>query len=109
MKRHAANDFWRWLASWSVMVRHPRDLGFDEPGYNLPPLNIEQVTVAAEYKPTGGNLFPMKPASTLGERLGARKDTAAARVAAAVEIVSREPKGRAVADLVQSKQRSGRD
>ena len=90
LKRHAAKDFWRWLASWSVMVRHPSDLGFDEPGYNLPPLNIEQVTVAAEYKPTGGNLFPMA-ASTLGERIGARKDTAAARVAAAVEIVSREP------------------
>lgn len=90
LKRHAAKDFWRWLASWSVMVRHPADLGFDEPGYDLPPLRLEQITVAAEYRPTGGLLFPM-PASTLGERIGVRKDTAAARVAAAVEIVSREP------------------
>jgi hypothetical protein len=90
MKRHAANDFWKWLASWSVMVRHPRDLGFDEPGYDLPPLNLHQITVAAEYKPTAGGLFPMQ-ASTLAQRIGVRRDTADARVAAAVEIVGREP------------------
>jgi hypothetical protein len=90
LKRHAAAAFWRWLASWSVMVRHPADLGFDEPGYDLPPLRMEQITVAAEYKPTGGMLFPMA-ASTLGERIGVRKDTASDRVAAAVEIVNREP------------------
>lgn len=90
LKRHAARDFWRWLASWSVMVRHPADLGFDEPGYDLPPLNLHQVTVAADYAPTAGMLFPM-PASSLGERIGVRKDTALVRVAAAVEIVMREP------------------
>lgn len=90
MKRHAAQDFWRWLASWSVMVRHPRDLGFDEPGYDLPPLNLHQVTVAAEYKPTAGELFPIQ-ASTLGQRIGVRKDTAIARVQSAAEIVLREP------------------
>lgn len=90
LKRHAAGDFWRWLASWSVMVRHPSDLGFDEPGYDLPALNLHQVTVAAEQKPTAGMLFPTA-ASTLGERIGVRKDTAEARVAAAVEIVAREP------------------
>jgi hypothetical protein len=90
MKRHAASAFWRWLASWSVMVRHPRDLGFDEPGYDLPPLNLHQVTVAAEYQPTSGSLFPVM-ASTLSERIGVRRDTADVRVAKAVEIVMREP------------------
>jgi hypothetical protein len=91
MKRHAANDFWRWLASWSVMVRHPRDLGFDEPGYDLPPLNLHQVTVAAEYKPTAGELFPMM-ANTLSQRIAVRRETAKDRVTRAAEIVMREPK-----------------
>lgn len=90
LKRHAAKDFWRWLASWSVMVRHPRDLGFDDPGYDLPPLTLTQITVAADYQPTAGMLFPM-PASSLGERIGVRKDTAEARVKAAVDIVSAAP------------------
>ena len=90
LKGHAINDFWRWIASWSVMVRHPRDLGFEEPGYDLPPLNLHQVTVAAEYKPTAGELFPMQ-ASTLAQRIGVRRDTAMERVNQAVEIVLREP------------------
>lgn len=90
MKRHAAADFWRWLASWSVMVRHPRDLGFDEPGYDLPPLNLHQMTVRAEYKPTAGELFPMM-ASTLSQRIGVRRDTADERVAKAIEIVGTQP------------------
>lgn len=90
MKRHAAADFWRWLASWSVMVRHPNDLGFDEPGYDLPPLNLHQVTVPAEYKPTAGELFPMM-ARTLSQRIGVRRDTADARVERAVEIILHEP------------------
>jgi hypothetical protein len=51
---------------------------------------VHQVTVAAEYKPTAGELFPMM-ALTLGQRIGVRKDTAKQRVAAAVEIVMREP------------------
>ena len=91
MKRHAANDFWRWLASWSVMVRHPNDLGFDEPGYDLPPLSLTQVTVSADYEPTAGQLFPIH-ASTLAERIGVRRDTAAKRVEAAARIVLAEPK-----------------
>jgi hypothetical protein len=90
LKRHAVNDFWRWLASWSVMVRHPRDLGFDEPGYDLPPLTLHQVTVAAEYKPIAGDLFPMQ-ASTLAQRIGVRRETAQDRVKKAAEIVLREP------------------
>lgn len=90
MKRHAADDFWRWLASWSVMVRHPRDLGFDEPGYDLPPLHLQQITVAAENKPMMGYLFPVQ-ANTLSERIGVRRDTIKDRVAKAVDIIMREP------------------
>ena len=90
LKRHAANDFWRWLASWAIVVRHPRDLGFDDPEYDLPSLNLHQINVAAGYAPIAGQLFPFM-ASTLSERIGVRRDTVEARVAAAVDIVNREP------------------
>ena len=39
LKGHAENDFWRWLASWAVMLRKPSDLGYTDDGYDLPPLN----------------------------------------------------------------------
>lgn len=91
LKRHAEDDFWRWLSSWAVMIRHPRDLGYDdETGYDLPALHIRQVTVAVEYKPTGDMLFPME-AQTLQERIRARKDSVQERVRAAVEIVASKP------------------
>lgn len=90
LKRHAETDFWRWLASWGAVVRSPSDLGFDEPGYDLPPLQIEQITVAAPYAPTAGMLFPVE-ASTLSERIGARRATVSDRVAATVRVVESEP------------------
>lgn len=89
LKRHAERDFWRWLASWAIVIRHPRDLGFNEAGYDLPPLNLHQITVAADYAPIAGSLFPMA-AQTLRERISVRKDTAKDRIAAAVEIVTQD-------------------
>jgi hypothetical protein len=36
LKGHAEHDYWRWMASWSVAIRSPADLGFDSDGFNLP-------------------------------------------------------------------------
>jgi hypothetical protein len=90
LKGHAQDEFWRWVASWAVMIRHPRDLGYDEPGYDLPALNIEQVTVKTDWSPRDGQLFA-KEASTLQERIRARKDSVAERVAEAARIVATNP------------------
>lgn len=38
LKKHAVADFKRWLSEWSVSVDHPRDMGYDTEGYNLPDL-----------------------------------------------------------------------
>lgn len=90
LKSHAAKDFWRWVASWAVMIRHPRDLGYDEPDYDLPSLNIEQVTVPVEYVVSSEMLFPME-AQTLQERQAVRRDSVAARVRMAAQIVASSP------------------
>jgi len=45
LKKHAADDFWRWVASWAACVSHPSDLGFNDDGFTLPKLNIEAVLV----------------------------------------------------------------
>lgn len=91
LKRHAEREFWAWLASWAVVIRSPADLGFDESGYDLPELRHHQITVAADYTPTAGLLFPAA-ASTLSERIAVRRATVNDRVKAAVDIVLREPK-----------------
>lgn len=90
LKRHAKQDFWKWLASWAVVIRSPSDLGFDEPGYALPPLHHHQITVQAEYKPSGGFLFPME-AHTMSERISVRRDSIDSRITAAADVVRRDP------------------
>lgn len=87
LKGHAENDFWKWLASWSVMLRKPSDLGYANDGYDLPPLIQHQHLVSVEYGSSidTGNLFPIQ-AATLSERIAARRDTVAERVAMAVKI-----------------------
>lgn len=87
LKGHAENDFWRWMASWAVMLRQPADLGYPNDGYDLPPLKQTQHHVAVDYAPSldTGLLFPME-ASSLQERIAARRDTVDERVSLAASI-----------------------
>jgi hypothetical protein len=89
LKGHAERPFWEWMASWSVMIRSPADLGYDEPGYILPPLNRRQITVSIEYRPMAGMLFPTE-ARTMQERLGVRRDSIGERVVAVKQIIDNE-------------------
>ena len=88
LKGHAEEAFWKWMASWSVMLRNPGDLGYPNDGYDLPPLRQTQHVVGVKYAPSmeTGLLFPVQ-ATTLQERIGARRDTVDVRVAKTVEIV----------------------
>jgi hypothetical protein len=86
LKGHAENDFWRWMASWAVMIRKPSDLGYADDGYDLPPLNYYQHIVAVEHDPSAsGTLIPMH-AQSLSERLVARRCSIDERVAKAAAV-----------------------
>ncbi|MFV0411750.1 MAG: SNF2-related protein [Oscillospiraceae bacterium] len=39
LKGHAEKDFWQWVASWSVCIEKPSDIGYSDEGYILPPLH----------------------------------------------------------------------
>lgn len=92
LKGHARGAFWRWVASWAALVSHPRDLGYEEPGYDLPPLHVHEHTIKADAATAakGGVLF-VEEAAGLMERRQARKASIDARVAACVERVKAEP------------------
>lgn len=87
LKGHAEQEFWKWMASWAVMLRKPSDLGYSDAGYDLPPLRYQSHTVSVDYAPSmdTGLLFPME-ARTLQERIGARRDSVEERVALAASI-----------------------
>jgi len=69
------------------MLRKPSDLGYDDAGYDLPPLRIHQHTVGVDDAAAqrAGFLFAM-PAETLADRIKARRDTIQDRVAMAAQI-----------------------
>jgi hypothetical protein len=91
LKGHAEDAFWKWMASWSVMLRKPSDLGYDDTGYDLPPLREIQHTVGVAYEPSmdTGLLFPME-AHGLGERIKARRASIANRVETAISLTPKD-------------------
>jgi len=55
LKGHAKVDFYAWVSSWAVMATHPKDLGFNMEGYNLPELKFFQHEINTNAK--DGKLF----------------------------------------------------
>lgn len=37
---HEQERFWIWVASWALFISKPSDLGHDDTGYTLPPINV---------------------------------------------------------------------
>jgi SNF2 family DNA or RNA helicase len=54
LKAHAERDFWRWVASWSISVKKPSDIGFSDELHVLPEL-IELETVVNNKNPLAIN------------------------------------------------------
>ena len=50
---HKQEEFWLWVASWALFVSAPSDLGFDDTGYDLPPLDVRWHEVATDYTRAG--------------------------------------------------------
>jgi hypothetical protein len=53
LKKHAEKDFWNWVSSWSIMLSKPSDIGFDDNGYILPELSIEELKIDVDKKENG--------------------------------------------------------
>lgn len=49
LKRHAEKDFWAWVASWSVCISRPSDLGYPDDGFVLPELKIHEHIVEVDH------------------------------------------------------------
>ena len=83
LKGHAEDVFWQWLGSWAVVMNSPADLGYDLPGYDLPPLRVHEVIVDGD--------APITESMTLTQRREARRATLAERCQAAADLVNGDP------------------
>ena len=80
LKGHATDVFWQWLATFSVFVDNPANIGYQVSGYDLPKLNINEIIV-------DGN-EPIKESLTLTERREARKESLELRCKKAAKLVN---------------------
>lgn len=53
LKGHCETIFWDFVSSWALMIMNPSDIGFSNNGYELPPLNIEQIILETPKKDNG--------------------------------------------------------
>ncbi len=53
LKRHAEKQFYKWIASWAIMISKPSDLGFNGDGYKLPALSYFESKIIAPKKDNG--------------------------------------------------------
>src|SRR5512138_3126314 len=97
LKGHAIQKFWEWVSSWAALVTHPRDIGFDDDGYDLPPLRVEEHVIPASEEDrqatqkAGQLSLYAEPASTLSEQRTAKRLTLSRRVQAVADLVALEP------------------
>lgn len=85
-KGHAEQGFWRWVCTWAKACRKPSDLGFDDAGFVLPPIEYRATVVGSDYSdPT--RLFHV-PAATLDEQRAERKRTLKERCGAVRDLVA---------------------
>lgn len=90
LKGHGITAFYDWMASWSRMAEHPRDLGDDCPGYDLPPLNIIRHYCESDEPTSIGEMFTGDTINATTMH-GVKRRTAQARAEMAADVVGREP------------------
>lgn len=46
---HHEKEFWLWTASWGLFLNRPGDLGYDDSGYDLPPLSVHWRRIGVDH------------------------------------------------------------
>ena len=89
LKGHAIEMFYEFISTWAIMLNKPGDIGFSNEGYDLPPLNIEQVQVITDV-PTGMLFGGMAVNATDFNR--SLRETEPERISEVIRLVSEIPK-----------------
>jgi DNA modification methylase len=86
IRNYARDKFYEWMSSWSISLRKPSDLGYDDNGYILPPLKIMPVFVDVDYTPDDQLFFT--GLSGIQDRHKVRTVTLPERVKVAADLVN---------------------
>jgi len=92
---HKEDEFWLWMSSWALFISLPSDLGYDDTGYVLPPLDVRTHVIPDNYGKAidrDGQFKLMNDAAvSLSEGAKEKNESIIARVTKAKEIVDSDP------------------
>ena len=92
---HKEEEFWLWVSTWALYITKPSDLGYDDDGYDLPPLTVVEHVIPDRYgeeTDRDGQYKMLNDAATnLQEASREKKQSIPARVAEAKRIVDSDP------------------
>lgn len=93
---HKEEEFWIWMSTWALFISLPSDLGYDDKGYKLPPLDVRFHKIADDYfesqEKDGQIKFLRDAAVSLSDAAKEKSQSIERRVAKAKEIVDSDPK-----------------
>ena len=92
LRGHAVKHFWSWVATWAVCIGKPSDIGGDDDGFSLPPLDIQRHIVAVDQRTdVDGLLFNVAgiSATTIHEEKRLTCDSRCDKVAELVSDIDR--------------------
>lgn len=93
---HKEGEFWHWVNSWAAFVQKPSDLGYDDEGYDLPPIMVNWHEVPSDHKLAGadkngqGRLLKVD-AVGLVDASREKRDSLGARVGRMMELRAEDP------------------
>ncbi len=92
---HKVEEFWLWVSTWALFISAPSDLGYDDEGYALPPMEVRTHVIPDDYGKSvdkDGQFKLLNDAATsLTEASREKRDSITARIAKAKEIVDASP------------------
>lgn len=92
---HKEKEFWLWVSTWALFLNSPADLGYDDAGYALPPLDVRTHIVYHDYNQAidrdGQFKIDNDAARGLADAAREKRESIEARVRVAKEIVDSDP------------------
>ena len=78
IKHHAEDNFFEWLAKWTILMTKPSDIGYNDDGFVLPELKIKPLFVESEFQ-SDKHLF-FTGLSGLEDRAKVRADSVISKI-----------------------------
>lgn len=99
LKGHAVSRFYEFVSTWAIMYSHPREIGFDMTGYDLPELEILEHQVST---PVPEGMLFSGLAVNATDYNSSLRDTEHLRIAESIKIIQSIPLGEPI--IVWTKQ-----